>query len=220
MKYILTKKKRVNPNQSNEMSITRSISMCPSGIDSVQVSGYTFEGIPPPPPAKKKVLAPPMHYDLREADAAYVYAHLKELTKNDVIAAAYLEQIKSTLYATQRPIVFGYIPAPPNADITRKVIGQKGYFFKMTTTLCGVHFIWHDTESNTFLFWGPTIFKVVKAMNSIRWRIVKYYDEINTTQTIYEEADNEEARNDEDYADMPELVSCGNTPDYEHPEPF
>jgi hypothetical protein len=199
------------------MSITRSLSMCPSGNDSVEVTGY--EGIPSP--AKKKVLAPPMHYDLREADAAYVYAHLKELTKNDVTAAAYLEQIKPTLYATQRPLVFGYIPAPPNADVTRKVIGMKGYFFKMTTTLCGVHFIWHDTEINTFLLWGPTRFKVVKAMNSIRWRIVKYYDEINTTQaSINEEANDDEADDDEDYSDMPALISCGNTPEYEHSEPF
>jgi len=196
-------------HQSTKMSLMRTMSMCPTGNDSVEVSGYTCESMmmpPPPPPAKKKVLVPPIHYDLREADAAYVYSHLKALTKNDVVAAAYVDQIEPALYATYKPVVFGYIPAPPNSDITRKVIGQKGYFFKMTTTLCEVHFIWHDTESNTFLFWGPSIFKVVKAMNSIRWRIVKYCDEV--MQTIAEEDDD----------DMPELISCGNTPDHEHPE--
>lgn len=70
---------------------------------------------------------------------------------------------------------FGYIPAPPNSDITRCVIGKNGYYFKMTTTLSEVGFIWHNRSTNNFLFWGTSIYRVVKAMNSIRWRIHKCY---------------------------------------------
>jgi hypothetical protein len=152
---------------------------------------------------KKKIMAPPMQYDLRHADASIVYEHIKELTKNDQAAALYLEQIKPALYAP-KPVVFGYIPAPPNEEITRKVIGVKGYFFKMTTACCGVYFIWHDKTANTFLFWGPSVFKTVKAMNSIRWRIIKFC----------EMAEDQDETDD----DMPSLISMGNTPDYEHPE--
>jgi hypothetical protein len=183
---------------------------------------------PPPSPVvveeikKEKIMAPPMQYDLHKADAAFVYSHIKELTKNDVVATEYLERIKPAMFANQKPIVFGYIPAPPIEQIVKQVIGAKGYFFKMTTVVAGVHFIWHDTEANMFLFWGPSTFKVVKAMNSIRWRIFKYCEEYNAQQPaeiVYD-------ANDDTDDDMPALVSIddcepisqGSAPDYEHPE--
>jgi hypothetical protein len=191
-------------------------------------------------PAKKKITAPPMRYDLRRADAATVYHHLKELTKDDQAATQYLEQIKPALYsAAPKSIVFGYIPAPPNADITRQVIGTQGYFFKLTTTCCGIYFIWHDKTANTFLFWGPSTFKTVKAMNSIYWRIVKYCEmakeERQRRQQQQEEDDDDysdlpdliyytgntpdkQQEYDDEYSDMPALISMGNTPDHEHPE--
>ena len=187
---------------------------------------------PPPPPVpveeiiienekKKKILAPPMHYDLHHADAVYVYSHIKELTKNDTVASTYLEQIKPTMFAQRKPLVFGYIPAPPIEEIVKQVIGAKGYFFKMTTVVSGVYFIWHDTETNTFLFWGPSTFKVVKAMNSIRWRIFKHCEAYNAQQPIYD-AKRDDAKcddaSDETDDDMPGLISCGSAPDYEHSE--
>ena len=155
---------------------------------------------------KKKVMAPPMQYDLRKADASTVYYHIKTVIKNDAIATSWIEQQKPAMFAQRAPLVFGYIPAPPNESIIQKVIGYKGHYFKMTTACCGVYFIWHDWETNMFLFWGPSTFKVVKAMNSIRWRIVKYYEVPQQDDT---ESDD----------DMPALISMGNTPDYEHPEP-
>jgi hypothetical protein len=183
---------------------------------------------------KKKVLAPPMQYDLRFVEAHMVYNHIAELTKNDLGATNYLAQIKpelEELQYKQKSVVFGYIPAPPHEDVTRQVIGLKGYFFKMTTSCCGVYFIWHDTVNNNFLFWGPSKFKVVKAMNSIRWRIFKFYEERNSKYR--RSAAPEPISDDEDeYADMPGLIpaddndqdsmprqiSMGQEPDYEHPE--
>jgi len=160
---------------------------------------------------KKKIVAPPMHYDLHTAPADCVYQHLRELTKHNNVATEYLRSIAHEIYAQRKPIVFGYIPAPPLEDITKQIIGEDGYFFKMTTTLCEVYFIWHDREANMFLFWGSNTFKVVKAMNSIRWRIFKCCDLYATQST--------KASDEDEYADMPALISCGNSPDYEHPEP-
>ena len=192
---------------------------------------------------KTKIMAPPMHYDLHKADAAFVYSHIKELTKNDTVASEYLEQIKPLMFAQQKPLVFGYIPAPPVEQIVKQVIGSKGYFFKMTTVVSGVYFIWHDTEANMFLFWGPSTFKIVKAMNSIRWRIFKYCQDYSAQQIdlVYdakcedakcEDAKCEDAKHEEDADDddtdddMPALVSmeecqqisCGSVPDNEMPE--
>ncbi len=202
------------------------------------------------------IRVPPMQYHLLHASVERVCSHIDELTKFDLASPAYLTDLKRMMYAHHqtKPIVFGYIPAPPNERITKQVIGTAGYYLKMTTTLCEVYFIWHDMDSNTFLFWAPSTYKIVKAMNSIRWRIVKCVEMWKTNEQAIEEpgqaieepepepssqaieaisqrasrptsarkrSDRSPAPEPEsDDDDMSELISCGNTPDYEHPEPF
>jgi hypothetical protein len=189
---------------------------------------------------KPKIMAPPVQYPLIQTSPEKVCAHLDYLTRLDIASPNYLAHVKQTLYEQHqtKPIIFGYIPAPPLERITKQVIGYKGHFFKMTTTLCGVYFIWHDAEANMFCFWGASKFSVVKAMNSIRWRIVKCYELMNESAQQASTAEQafvaqqafamtDDPETDEDfYADMPELVSCGNSPrqissgsvpDYEHP---
>ena len=215
-------------------SLTRSESM---QVESIVHDEIVHDEIVQGMYEKKKVMVPPMQYDLRFAAAHMAYNHIAELTKNDLGATNYLAQIKpefDELQYNQKPIVFGYIPEPPHTDVTRQVIGLKGYFFKKTTTCCGVYFIWHDTAHNSFLFWGPSKFKVVKAMNSIRWRIFKFYEERSSKyrRSAAPEPISEDEDDDEDeYADMPGLIpadeaqdlmpkqiSMGQEPDYEHPE--
>jgi hypothetical protein len=190
---------------------------------------------------KKKVTVPPTVYDLQTVKPHEVIRHLDALFHAVPNAAEteYVYNFKKTLqqrgYAT-----YGYIPAPPVTDVTRRVVGKDGYFFKMTTTLCGIDFIWHDRKSGIFHFWGATTFKVVKALNSIRWRIHKVYQEFNdeseerVKQEQYEQegynyvfavhrppqaagaANIEDISDDEDeddeYADMPALLTPTMTP--------
>jgi hypothetical protein len=186
-------------------------------------------------PREKKpaVVAPPMKYDLRTSFAPVAYNHISELTahvEGDVQTFVH-EHLKKILFENHcgrnnnQQIVFGYIPAPPNEVVMKQVIGTDGHFFKMTTTVCGVYFIWHDVPNKVFLFWGPSTFKVVKALNSIRWRIFKCYEVYNntmkksmTTTTTKQNYDIEEItddEDDEDYSDMPGLISHGTTPDNE-----
>jgi hypothetical protein len=66
---------------------------------------------------------------------------------------------------------FGFMAAPPNEHITKKIIGKNGYYFKLTTTNCNVDFIWHDRETNNFLFWGEKQ-SVIRAMHKIRNRVL------------------------------------------------
>jgi hypothetical protein len=173
--------------------------------------------------SKKKVMAPPVHYDLRTGTPEQVCNHIDYVVKFDLASPEYLANLKQQLYARhqKKPIVFGYIPAPPNETITRKIIGANGYFLKMTTACCGIYFIWYDSATNTFLFWGPSTFTVVKALNSIRWRIFKYFEayQLESAQAARSQSPPPESDDDDDeYADMPGLISSGNTPDYEHPE--
>ena len=185
---------------------------------------------------KQAVMVPPVQYHLIKAPVDRVCAHIDHLTKFDLASPAYLVRLKETMRERHqfKPIVFGYIPAPPNETIVKQVIGANGYFFKMTTTLCEAYFIWHDIESHMFLFWAASTFKIVKAMNSIRWRIVKCYELMDTqqrhdTQQRQRRSPAPEPEDEDFYANMPDLVSCGNSPrqiscgsvpDYEHPGPF
>ncbi len=144
---------------------------------------------------KQQVIAPPMRYELRQFMPSDACEQIEVFTQHDTNVTDYVKQLKERLLQRAKPITFGYIPAPPDVDIIKQVIGSDGYFFKMTTTLCGVDFIWHNQTTKMFYFWGPTTFSVVKALNSIRWRIQKFYD----TKAS--------AAFDEDFSNMPKLLS-------------
>ena len=125
---------------------------------------------------KQQVIAPPMRYELRQFIPSDACEQIEVFTQHDTNVTDYVKQLKERLLQRAKPITFGYIPAPPDVDIIKQVIGSDGYFFKMTTTLSGADFIWHNHTTKMFYFWGPTTFSVVKALNSIRWRIQKFYD--------------------------------------------
>jgi len=168
---------------------------------------------------KQQIMVPPMRYDLKQGTSNNIMDHLNSL--NIITTAGPLadsiERFKETLrlrHENKHFTTFGYIPAPPDSDVTRQVIGKDGYFFKMTTTLCEVDFIWHDRVNQVFLFWGSSTFNVVKALNSIRWRIHKLYTNLReqqqvqqaTTTTQYDVEDISDDESDED-DDLPRLIS-------------
>ena len=82
------------------------------------------------------------------------------------------------------PTTFGMFDAPSYTDALKMIIGEDGYFLKLTTLTCDVDMIWNDRQNNKFLFWGPSIYAVVQAMNQIRSRIIKYTVYINPAQQI------------------------------------
>jgi hypothetical protein len=125
------------------------------------------------------------------------------------------------------PTTVGMYKAPRNIDALKMIIGENGHFLKLTTSHCDVDMIWHDRRNEMFLFWGPSIYTVVQAMNQIRSRIIKYtiyvtpFDRfMKTLQAAPEQAlpvqasldgvedisDDEDE--DEDYDDMPALIDC------------
>lgn len=129
---------------------------------------------------EEQIINPPMHYPLECILSSAMPGNFYRLTMSGCFptdeakceANAFLQRVSNSSVKTW---TFGYIPAPPQSEITRRVIGKNGYYFKMTTTLSEVGFIWHNRVTNKFLFWGPSSYKVVKAMNAIRWRIHKIY---------------------------------------------
>ena len=129
----------------------------------------------------RRIMVPPIHYPLERIPSSEMRDNFTRLTASGCFptddaktqANAFLDHVSK--FSNQMMWTFGYIPAPPHSDITRRVIGKDGHYFKMTTILSEVNFIWHNRVRNTFLFWGATTFQVVKAMNAIRWRIHKVY---------------------------------------------
>jgi len=186
---------------------------------------------------KQQIVVPPMRYDLKQATGQTVLNHLiylmrlrdfsKPLDKMADYTLNFMQKLQN-----QHPgkmFNFGYIPAPPHSEVTRRVIGTDGHFFKMTTSVSGVDLIWHDRENNTFLFWGSSVFNVVKAMNSIRWRIHKCYTTMPPPlppkrvkyQHVEEVSDDEE--DNASSSSMPDLIdyegnviSVGSVPDHEN----
>jgi len=130
---------------------------------------------------KQSFVVPPIRYDLARVKSPQILFHLDSLVNSgsfsteQAIGQYNVFRAKIENAPTGSQWTFGYIPAPPHSEVTRRVIGTDGHFFKMTTNLTQIEFIWHDRISNTFLFWGTSNFKVVKALNSIRWRIYKNY---------------------------------------------
>ncbi len=170
--------------------------------------------------SSQQIMVPPMRYDLKQGTSNNIMGHLNSLNIMTTTAAGpvqdSIERFKETLrlrHEKKHFTTFGYIPAPPDSDVTRQVIGKDGHFFKMTTTLCEVDFIWHDRVNQMFLFWGSSTFKVVKALNSIRWRIHKIYTNLReqqqaqattTMQYDVEDISDDESDNDDD---LPRLIS-------------
>jgi len=177
--------------------------------------------------SSQQIMVPPMKYDLVQGTSNNIMCHLNSLNIITTTAAGpvqdSIERFKETLrlrHEKKHFTTFGYIPAPPDSDVTRQVIGKDGHFFKMTTTLCEVDFIWHDRVNQMFLFWGSSTFKVVKALNSIRWRIHKIYTNLReqpqakqqlqqaTTTMQYDVEDISDDESDEDDEnDLPGLIS-------------
>ncbi len=119
-------------------------------------------------------IQPPTWFDLSYGDATEVISHISSLTDRfNSLEQDYAYELTQRII--HRPFTtFGYLPAPPNADICKQVIGKDGYFFKLTTTNTNVDFIWHDRGGNNFLFWGEKA-NVIQAMKIIRSRIIKRF---------------------------------------------
>lgn len=180
--------------------------------------------------SKKQFVVPPTNYPLYHLNINEVFAQINTLVSTGSINTPQGKETSNAFlkHMNTRPPqfrwTFGYIPAPPHEIVTKRVIGIDGYFFKMTTTLCGIDFIWHDRLANMFLFWGTSNYRVVRAMNSIRWRIQKCYEmsqspsqqsqQSQPTQYTYEDiSDDEEA---EESNANPQTISIGRVPDIEN----
>ena len=121
---------------------------------------------------KSKVIMPPMRYRLEKLTQLEARYQIANLTHGfyDLLPeiADWIHRDISSRQFTS----FGYIPAPPNVDMVKQIIGIDGYYLKLTTSNCGVDFIWHNRTTNEFHFWGE-YHRCIDAMNQIRYRICK-----------------------------------------------
>ena len=67
----------------------------------------------------------------------------------------------------------GYMCAPRDKDITKQLIGRKGFAFIKITEESGVDFIWHDRKTNLIRIDGPS-HCIPVAMDKIRRRIAYF----------------------------------------------
>ena len=128
-------------------------------------------------------IMPPTVFDLYEVPTAMALNHIIYITDGfNFVSPDYADNLYESLkIRASRPnstVVCGYIPSPPatlkkSADIIKQVIGKEGYYFKLTTSSCGIDFIYHDRKNEMFLFWGRNKTSVENALRVIRGRICK-----------------------------------------------
>jgi len=120
--------------------------------------------------------SPKMFFKFTHSSGHDALTQINNLTNNFDpqygISQQFIDSLSSTL-STDNTVLQGFLYAPKDPNITRQVIGKGGCYFHMTTQNCAIHFIWHDRNSNKFLFWGDK-FPLIRAMNIIHSRIQKY----------------------------------------------
>ena len=63
------------------------------------------------------------------------------------------------------------IKSSEDIDITKQVIGRKGYYLYLTTEKTGVYLIWHNHSKKTYSIWSPSEEAMNKAVGVINHRI-------------------------------------------------
>jgi hypothetical protein len=131
---------------------------------------------------KTKVVVPPMRYQLSKLSRFEALTQISSLTHNFCDLPSGLVNWIHWDISSRQFTSFGYIPAPPNVDMVKQIIGIDGYYLKLTTTNCGVDFIWHNRTTNEFHFWGEYS-RCIHAMNQIRYRICKVVESYKNKPT-------------------------------------
>ncbi len=120
--------------------------------------------------------SPKMFFKFTEFDSQDALTQINKLTNNFDpqygISQEFIDSLTANL-TNRNTILQGFLYAPKDPNITRQVIGKGGCYFHITTQNCAIQFIWHDRNSNKFLFWGDK-YPLIRAMNIIHSRILKY----------------------------------------------
>jgi flagellar biosynthesis GTPase FlhF len=130
----------------------------------------------PEPKKKNNVIVPPLHYILAKLDPYNALSQIGYYTNNFQDLPMELAHWIHYDILSRPTTAFGYIPAPPDSKLIKKIIGINGYYLKLTTSKNQVDFIWHNRATNEFQFWGEYQ-NCIYAMNAIRYRICKIMEE-------------------------------------------
>ena len=115
-------------------------------------------------------MAQRIRFNVTSKSTEVAISHIAKLTNNfELFLPNFVGRLVAGIY-NRGYASHGVLPAPLNLDICRQVIGSGGKYLHVTTDKCQVDFIWHDKESNTFLFFGGHK-GVIKAMYAINHRI-------------------------------------------------
>ena len=116
---------------------------------------------------------PKMYFKLEELVSKDALAYIKKLTSNFDpqyrISEEFITQLTHSL-DNDSTIFQGFLYAPNDPVICKKVIGRGGCYFHKTTQQCQIDFIWHDRDNQKFLFWGKK-WPLIRALNAIHHRI-------------------------------------------------
>ncbi len=101
-----------------------------------------------------------------------VEQYVRDLTSNNASQNPFIEKLLKRLSFPGR-VVVAQLMSPLVPSISKRVIGEQGYWLKWTTTCTEAHFLWHDRQTNRFIVIARDAHIARRALEAIRFRIYK-----------------------------------------------
>lgn len=111
-------------------------------------------------------------YYLRKTQNAL--EEIRSVTNNFKNIPVYFKALDVELRSPHKAnMIYGQLDGPANLDVINEVNGISGFCLKQVIQESVIDFIWFQTETSQYLFWGSSKERVIDAMNRIRRRIIK-----------------------------------------------
>ena len=117
----------------------------------------------------------PMYYKILSKGSRVVYHEIKDRTENFKLVSnpEYANNLSTVLNGRNLTVYYGFLNQPDSDDINKRVIGKGGFYLHKTTSDQNVLFIWRNSETKQYEFWSLQRQSLIRAMDSIRYRIHK-----------------------------------------------
>ena len=114
---------------------------------------------------------------------------IRSVTNNFKNIPVYFKALDVELRSPHKAnMIYGQLDGPANLDVINEVNGISGFCLKQVIQESVIDFIWFQTETSQYLFWGSSKERVIDAMNRIRRRIIKCVKQYTDNKGLKETA--------------------------------
>ena len=125
---------------------------------------------------------PEMYYKVITKGSRVVLHEIADRTENYKLLnnPDYEKHLKAMLGERNLTVYYGFLNQSDSDDINKQVVGKGGCYLYKTTADQGTLFIWHNRTTKQYEFWSLQRSNLIKSMDSIRYRIHKLANNLNS----------------------------------------